>query len=720
MQETSPGPMRRPRQWGMVLLVFGVALACYWPALHGAMLWDDAGHVTRPGLQPLSGLGRIWTDVRATQQYYPVLHSAFWIEHRLWGDSTLGYHLLNVLLHATSCCLLAVVLRRLWSARPGSAPAGAEWAAALLFAAHPVCVESVAWISEQKNTLSLAFYLLAGAAYLDFSERRRPGAYVLALLLFLLALGTKSVTATLPAALLVVLWWRNGRLSWRRDVAPLAPWLAVAAASGMFTAWVERRLIGAEGVGFELTALERVLLAGRVIWFYAGKVAWPADLAFFYGRWNVASESAGWAPYLGAAVAVTAALWVFRRRCRGLLAGWLLFVGSLFPALGFFNVYPFVFSYVADHFQYLASLGFIATATASAAAAMARVPRLPRGSGSLAAAGLVGILSLLSNRQCRLYSDDETLFRATIAQSPGSWMAHHILAFSLAMSGTHQAEAVDEYQRALRINPDYPNAHIGLGIELAKLPGRGAEAIGHYERALELKPWAADAHNDLGLVLSGMPGRMPEAIGHYEAALRTRPDYAEAHANLADALSGMPGRMPEALAHYAEAVRLSPAFPEIRVNYALALARAPGRANEAVAQLEEALRLAPGNALAHASLANLLASMPGRMPDALGHYEAALRISPDLAWVHLALALQLSSLPGRDAEAELHANEALRLAPGTAEAYNCLAIIEAQRGRLDEARRNWEKALQIRPGYETALDNLRRLERLERGRGGPR
>ena len=161
----------------MVLLIFGLVLFCYWPALRGAILWDDPAHVPRPELQSWQGLGRIWTDIHATQQYYPVLFSAFWVEHRLWGDNTLGYHLVNVVFHTLSCCLLALLLRRLWGPAPTGessvVPVGAEWFAAALFAVHPVCVESVAWITEQKNTLSLVFYLLAAFVYLDFAERRQ-------------------------------------------------------------------------------------------------------------------------------------------------------------------------------------------------------------------------------------------------------------------------------------------------------------------------------------------------------------------------------------------------------------------------------------------------------------------------------------------------------------------------------------------------------------------
>src|SRR3954471_12933028 len=205
----------RIRQWALFAALGAVVLACYWPVLAGGMVWDDHAHVTTPELRSWTGLRRIWTELGATQQYYPVLHSAFWIEHRLWGEATLGYHLTNALLHATACGLLVVALRRLGSlggATSRPLPAGTAWVAAFLFAVHPVCVESVAWISEEKNTLSLFFYLLAALAYLKFCDGRRVGLYVLATVLFLLAIGTKTVAATLPAALLVVLWWRNGRL----------------------------------------------------------------------------------------------------------------------------------------------------------------------------------------------------------------------------------------------------------------------------------------------------------------------------------------------------------------------------------------------------------------------------------------------------------------------------------------------------------------------------
>src|ERR1700722_524096 len=194
-----PGPLELPRVRCpfAALAIFGATLAAYIPAMGGGMLWDDDAHITAPRLRGWDGLWRIWFHLGSTQQYYPVLHSAFWVEQRIWGDSLLGYHLVNIVLHAAAACLFALVLARARPA-PGALP-GSEWLAAAAFALHPVCVESVAWISEQKNTLSLVFYLLSALAYLRFERDRAWGWYFPAFGLFVLALLSKSVTSTLPA-----------------------------------------------------------------------------------------------------------------------------------------------------------------------------------------------------------------------------------------------------------------------------------------------------------------------------------------------------------------------------------------------------------------------------------------------------------------------------------------------------------------------------------------
>lgn len=710
--------------WAAVALVFALVLFCYWPALHGGPVWDDAAHITRPDLQSWSGLWRIWSDLHATQQYYPILHTAFWIEHRLWGDATLGYHLVNVLFHAASCCLLALLIQRLFAARraepspplpeqrvvsadhPGtghvselssayrrgsglpSPPASprsfrfgavASWIAALLFAVHPVCVESVAWIAEQKNTLSLVFYLLAALAYFDFADSRGRRVYARAFCFFALALATKSVTATLPAALLVVLWWRNGKLDWRRDVVPLIPWFVVAVAAGLFTAWVERHLIGAEGAAFALSFFQRLLLAGRVVWFYLGKLAWPADLIFIYPRWNVPAEAMGWIGCLAGILAVTAGLWMIRRRSRGPLAAWLFFVGSLFPALGFFNVYPFLFSYVADHFQYLACLGPVVLVAAGFGWLLTCDSAAIRAGAGVLAAVLVAVLAVAANRQSRIYRNGETLYRATLARNPACWMAH-----------------------------------INLASELAMTPGHTAEVLRNYAEALRLRPGSYEAHNDLANELVKLPGRMSDALAHFKRALELNPSFVEARVNLANALAMLPGRMPEALAQYRKALRLDPDAPETHYCLANTLANIPGREGEAQSEYEAALRLRPDYAEAHANLAGLLAKQPGGIPGALAHYEAAIRLRPDLALTHYNFAVALESVPGRTADAVAQYEAALRLDPNYAEAHNNLAILYAKAGELDQAKAHWKAALKLKPDYEDARRNLEILHRLQR------
>jgi protein O-mannosyl-transferase len=684
--------------------IFLATLAAYWPVLRGGLIWDDDAHVTKPILRSLHGLRRIWFDLGATQQYYPVLHSAFWLEHRIWGDATLGYHLTNVFLHATSACLFALILRRLWKRED------AAWLAAFLFALHPVCVESVAWISEQKNTLSGVFYLLSAFTYLRWQEKvesgelarlgkrglARPypgfgGLYLLAFLFFLLAVLSKSVTATLPAALLVVLWWQRGTLSWRRDIIPLLSWFVIGATAGLFTAWVERRYIGAEGAGFTLSLLQRCLLAGRVAWFYLAKLVWPSDLMFVYPHWATAA-GAGWLCLfpLGA-VAVIVALWRVRQRSRGPLAGALFFLGTLFPALGFINVYPFIFSYVADHFQYLASLGIIALA----AAAWARWTR-----GSVVVALAVGcLLGGLTWRQSRLYRDPETLYRASLERNPGAWLLQGELGNLLLQRG-QTSEAEGCYEAALKINPDYVQAHNNLGdifLNTDRVPG----AIGQFQEALRLRPDSADAHVNLGSALARL-GRLPQAILEYQEALRLEPDSLEAHNDLGNALSDS-GRLPEAISHYEAALRIDADNAQAENGLGAALFHS-GETAAAIGHYELALKRRPEFAEAHYNLGNALARL-GRPAESIAHYRQALRLRPDWPEAHYFLGVALASV-GQLPEAIAEYGQALRLKPDYPGAHANLAGALANSGKLPQAIAEYEAALQLEPGDAPVHYNL--------------
>jgi tetratricopeptide (TPR) repeat protein len=689
---------------GTWALLFCATLAVYFPALRGGMLWDDDHHLTSPGLQSIHGLWRIWFDVGATQQYYPLLHSAFWIEHRMWGDSVLGYHLVNLALHATAAFLVILIVRRL--SLPGA------WLAGLLFALHPVCVEAVAWISEQKSTLSAVLYLASALAYLKFDESRRRSLYALAGALFVLALLAKTVTATLPAALLVILWWKRGRLRWRLDVFPLAPWLALGAAAGLFTGWMERTSIGAQGPEFALPLVDRFLIAGRVLWFYAAKLVWPAGLTFTYPRWTVDARQPWQFLFPLGAIAVSLGFVWLARRYRGPLAGFLFFAGTLFPVLGFLDVYPFLFSFVADHFQYLASLGILVPAAAGLAIAARRLRPI---ASTFAAVALVFVLGALTWRQAGMYRDSETLYRVTLARNPASWMAHNNLCSLLLARPGKLQEAAAECQSALRLRPRFAEAHNNLGSAWAQVPDRLPDAIAQFRTAFEIKPQFADAHFNLANALAQIPGRQSEAIAEYQTALRIRPDYLAAHLNLGALLLRTPGRLADAMAEDRAALELNPDLAEVHNNLGSALAQIPGRSPDAMAEYRAAIALDPHYAKAHNNLGSMLAEMPGQLTEAIAEYQAALRSNPEYAEAHQNLGVAFARA-GRMPEAIAEFEAVLRVNPQSAQAHYNLGVLLAKSGRVPEALRHLEASLYLNPNPQ--LQAI--VDRLSKAKTAPR
>jgi tetratricopeptide (TPR) repeat protein len=604
--ENAPLSAARREAFRDVLLaagLFAAVLVAYFPARNGGQLLDDHSHITRPELQSLAGLGRIWFEVGATQQYYPIVHTAFWLEHRLWGDAVAGYHLANVLLHAFAALLVVALMRRL--RLPGA------WLAAFLFALHPMCVESVAWIAEQKNTLSTVFYLLAALAYLRWREsqmqfegevgpggRARPCLYFQGTAFFILALLSKSVTVTLPATLLIVFWWQTGRLVWKRDVQPLLAWFALGGAVSLVTFSVEHGLVAGVGVAFPLSGVGRVLLAGRAFWFYLAKLFWPAGLTFFYPRWTV-DPAVGWQYlYPLAAAALGAGLWLLARSRRGPLAAFLCFAGTLAPVLGFFNVEWFVFSYVADHLQYLACLAVIIPVAAVVTAGAARMPLEARWLAPMAAGGAAVALGILTWRQCGRYADPVTFYRTAAALNPMAAAAHDNLGTVLAATPGRLPEAIAEFDQAIQIQPDLPGAYYNRGSAYLRVD-RLAEATADLEQALRLQPGSPDVLTNLGVALA-RSGRLPEAIARYEGALRidpgapdTRLDLARARFQLGSAFAGQ-RRWAMAAGQLAEAVRLEPDYLDARVNLGNLLFL-QGRVPEAIVQYEAALLLRPGD-----------------------------------------------------------------------------------------------------------------------------
>ena len=524
--------------------------------------------------------------------------------------------------------------------------------------------------------------------YLRFDQERKKPFYAAALALFVLGLLSKTVTATLPAALLVIFWWKRGKLSWRRDVLPLAPFFVLGAAASLFTAWVERKLIGAEGAAFDLTFVDRFLIAGRVIWFYLGKLFWPANLIFIYPRWNI--SQAVWWQYLfpAAALFLAAVLWVLRRRWRGPLAGLLFFVGTLFPVLGFFNVFPFIYSFVADHFQYLASLGVIALVSAGIALLLKPWAFWPRIGGYAICFIMLSTLAILTWRQSRMYVDIEMLYQTTIEKNPNCWLAYNNLGLILDKMGQTQ-EAIDHFRQTLAIKPDYAMAQNNWGVVLVKT-GRMQEAIEHYKLALQLDHDYATAYNNLGVVLD-KTGRTQEAIDHYKHALMIRPDYIEAHNNLGIALVKT-GRFQEALEHYNQALALQPDYLEVLNNLGAALIKT-GLPQEAIEHYQQALRLNPDSIQAHYNLGNAFVQT-GRIGEGIDHYKEALRLKPDFIDAHNNLAVALMRT-GRPEEAIEHFQHVLLLKPDFTEVYFNLALLYELMHKSSDAIEAGRKALEL-------------------------
>lgn len=490
-----------------------LAMTClsYLPATRGGFIWDDDRYVTgNLLLRSADGLHRIWLEPSAFPQYYPLVLTSFWLEYQAWGDSPRGYHVTNVALHAANAVLAWLLLRSLGLS--------GAWLAAAIFALHPVHVESVAWVTERKNLLSAFFALLSLRAYVGLESREgafgggrvggRSGAvlFIAAFVAFALALLSKTTACSVPAVILVLLWWRRGTLS-PGDGVRLAPFFGLGIFMGLMTVYMETNFVRATGPEWAFTFPERVLIAGRALWFYAAKLCWPSSLTFSYPRWTIDAGRLWQHLYPLAALATIVALWSARKRLgRGPLAAVLVFAGTLVPALGFFNTYPMRYSFVADHFQYLSSLGLIALAPGLAARLFPgwSAPGKAR-AAALAAAALLVVLGTLTWNQSLVYRDAETLWRDTIRKNPASWMAQTNLGFLLLNEGRTD-DAARAFTTSLQIKPDTPKALFGLG-RVAAENGNLEDAVRLLRRSVAVFP----GHDAARLTLANVLARRGEA-----------------------------------------------------------------------------------------------------------------------------------------------------------------------------------------------------------------
>lgn len=585
-------------------LIFAVVLAAvtifaYQPAWHGGFLWDDDAYIINNELLTApDGWQRIWFSLDSPSQYFPLTYSTFRIEHALWGLNTTGYHWVNLLFHVGNALLVWAVLARLGV--PGS------WLAAAIFALHPVQVESVAWITERKNVLMGFFFLLTLVAWIAFVDERtrRPRIfYCLALIFFVLALSAKATACTLPAALFLILWLQKKPITVRR-VIQIVPFVILGIGMGLLAVWWERYHQGTHrGVFPFLSPIERILVASRAVWFYLSKIFWPSNLTFIYPRWNISpSDLLDYIPLL-AGIAACVAIYLLRRYLgRGIEAAAAFFVATLSPVLGFIMLFTFRYTFVADHYQYLACIGPISLASAGIVSLSDKFAQYRTVIVS-AALLIVASLGTLTWRQAATYADIEILWRTTLARNPECWMAHTNLGLVFLQEGKID-DGIAHYRLALQMQPDSWDAEYNLGTALLG-KGQVDEALLHCERAVRMRPTDPDARVSLGNALQ-QKGRIDDAIAHYQQAMMLHPDHFLARYWLGHALLDK-GELDSAIQVCRSALSLRPLDADCHTTLAIALEE-KGNPSEAIQHYQKALELAPKSIPTLTNLAWLLAT----------------------------------------------------------------------------------------------------------------
>ncbi|HEY2827154.1 MAG TPA: tetratricopeptide repeat protein [Pirellulales bacterium] len=581
---------------GLSLLI-AVVFLIYWPAIHGGFLLDDDLLLTDNALvKAPNGLYRIWLT-REPVDYWPVTNTSFWLQWRLWQMSPTGYHVVNLLLHLANCSLIWLLLKRL--AIPGA------FLAALLFAAHPVNVQSIAWIAQQKTLLAVFFFLISILWFLKAHGSTNRWVW-LSLLAFVLAMLSKGSVAILPLVLLLIVWWQTGQIT-RRDTLQLAPFFAVAIVLTIVNVWFQTH--GSETAIRTATFAQRLAGAGAVIWFYLSKALLPTDLSFVYPQWHIDAASPLWWLPLAAALIVTLLLWKrshapSRNWPRNLLFAWLLFCVALLPVLGFVDVGYMRHSLVADHYQYIALISVVALIAAAGSYWHSKLPAPAKTYLTMCAAAVVAVLGLLTWQQSHLYANSITLYEAALQKNPTSWLIQTNLSLDQAEIDRID-DALRHAQEALRLNPDYAQAHNALGLAQTK-HGELEAAIQQYQLALALNPNLAEAHSNLGAVLASQ-GQTASAMDHLQHAIQLKPDLFQAHWYLAQTLAGQ-GQLEESLNQLQIAAQLHPGFVEAEINMARIL-NSLGHPQESLAHYENARQLNPNLPEAYSGLATVNAEL---------------------------------------------------------------------------------------------------------------
>lgn len=663
-----PGPWGDPRLAAVVILA--AALAAYATSLGGAFVFDDI-----PAIVENPTIRRLWPPHAAlspppgglTVSGRPVLNLTFALNHAFGGLDPRGYHALNLLIHVLAGLALCSLVRRTLELPvfgPGQRTAASPLAlaVALLWTVHPLQTEAVTYVVQRAESLMGLCFLLTLLAFLRGATSPRPAPwFALAVACCLLGAGTKEVMATAPV--LVFLFDRTflaGSFAeaWRRrrpvHIALAATWLPLAwlvLANGGNRG-------GTMGLGLGVEWWRHALTQFEAVTRYVTLAFWPHPLLFEYGTsWpGSAGQVLPHVPGVLALVAGTGyALW--RRPALGFLGAWFLII--LAPT----SLVPGTMQLIVEHRMYLPLAAVLA-------AAVFGLHRLS-GRWTWPVVGVLALAGIGLTAQRNLdYRSAITIWADTAAKRPANANARNNLGNALADAG-RLAEAVAEYQAALRHDARMPDAHYNLGLALAELD------------------------------------RPDEAVPHLAESLRLRPQHAQAEAALGNALAAL-GRPAEAVLHLATAQRLSPRDVDIRYNLAGALAQA-GRFDEAAGHYRGILGERPGDAETHNNLGNVLAAV-GRREEAVQSYREAIRRDPRHALAAYNLGNTLMSL-GRFADAARAYADALRINPDDADFHNNYGITLGQLGRPDEARRHFLEALRLRPDFPAARANLDALGR---------
>jgi tetratricopeptide (TPR) repeat protein len=655
--DASPAARGRPaRRLTGILFALGLTGAIflvYQPAWHGEFVWDDDLHLVNNPVLRTGGLAKTWVP-GSYLNYWPLTFTVYRLEFQLWRMQPLGFHLVNLMLHAMASLLVWRVLLRL------RVP-GAMFAAAI-FALHPVNVETAAWIAQLKGLLSWTLALAAVLCYLAHEQRGGWWRQLLGLGLFGLSMLAKGIAISLPPVLLALAWWQRGRIE-RRDLLRALPWFLLAATMAGVEVWTQRlstmeTVVRCDGLA------SRAAIAGRAVWFYLGELVWPQNLCFAYPRWQV-DPGRLWTYFPDALLAGMFALaWWRRRDAWGRVALMLIvgYVGLLLPVLGFANIYFMRYSLVADHWQY-AAMAVPCAVFAGGVTALARRARLRRAVQGALCLGLLAVLSVLTWRQCGTYKNKETLYHTAIACNPDCWIAYNNLGYALTFQG-RLSEAITYYRKALDIKPDYPEAHANLGGALA-IQGNTTEAIQHYRLAMKFDAHSAEAHYNLGNALFGR-GQVDEALAEYRLAIDCKPDHPSARFNIATILFGR-GQWEAAAAQYRKLLEIKPDYAEAYSNLGALLDRR-GEFDVAIENFRKALQLRPDFADAHYNLGHTLAAR-GRLDEAIEQYRKAVELKPGFADARRNLDLALAQ---RERSARLLAQRraAIQERPGDAAPLN--------------------------------------------------